>query len=77
MLGAARMRRGLRLREAARLASLNPSYLLKLETGQRVPSRTVAGILADVLQLDDIEREQLLAVAVDDAGRDHPAKRSA
>ena len=77
MLARAKMRAGCRPREAARLAGLDPSYLLKLETGQRVPSQTVAGILADVLQLDDAEREHMLAAAVGDAGRDHPARRSA
>ncbi len=77
MLGRARLRAGYRLREAARLAGLNPSYLFKLESSQRVPSRTVAEILAEVLRLDEAERAQLFAAAVGDAGRDHPLKRSA
>jgi transcriptional regulator with XRE-family HTH domain len=69
MLAAARLRAGLRGRECARLAGVDAGYLVRLESGQRVPSRTVAEILAEVLQLDQAERGQLFAVAVDDAGR--------
>ncbi|TKA11751.1 helix-turn-helix domain-containing protein [Actinacidiphila oryziradicis] len=75
MLGAARMRAGYRLREAARLAGIGHEYLLRLETGQRTPSRSVATVLADVLELDDAERAELLALALADAGRDHPDRR--
>lgn len=77
MLGAARLRAGYRLREAARLLGLDSGYLVKLEAGQRCPSRTVALQLADAFQLVPEEREQLLAAAVDDAGADHPARRPA
>ncbi|TKA13189.1 helix-turn-helix domain-containing protein [Actinacidiphila oryziradicis] len=76
MLGAARMRRGWRMREAARLLELSPSYLFDLEAGRRCPSVTVARQLADGLGLDETERAQLLAATVDDAGRDHPARHS-
>ena len=69
MLAEARLRAGLRGRECARLAGVDAGYLVRLESGQRVPSRTVAEILAEVLQLDQAERGQLFAVAVDDAGR--------
>lgn len=75
MLAGARMRRGLRLREAARLAGIGPDYLLRLESGQRVPSRSVAETLTTVLELDDAERTLLLAVALADAGRDAPGRR--
>ncbi|MCU1616872.1 MAG: family transcriptional regulator [Frankiales bacterium] len=76
MLGAARMRAGYRLREAARRAGINHAYLLHLETGQRVPSMAVATSLAEMLDLDEAERAQLFAAAVDDAGRSHPGRRS-
>jgi len=69
MLGRARMRAGLRGREAARLAGLSRSYLLRLETGERTPSRTVVDVLITLFDLDDTEREMLLATSVDDAGR--------
>ncbi|MFF7158118.1 helix-turn-helix domain-containing protein [Streptomyces sp. NPDC008139] len=75
MLANARLRARLRLREAARLIGIGHQYLLRLETGQRVPSRSVAEAVADVLRLDDDERAQLLAAALEDAGRDSP-KRS-
>jgi transcriptional regulator with XRE-family HTH domain len=75
MLGTARMRAGYRLREAARLIGIGHEYLLRLETGQRVPSRSVATTIADVLGLDDIERAELLAAALDGAGRDYPKRR--
>jgi transcriptional regulator with XRE-family HTH domain len=75
LLAAARMRAGLGLREAARLAGVGHEYLLRLETGQRTPSRSVATVLADVLALDDEERAALLALALADAGRDHPDRR--
>jgi transcriptional regulator with XRE-family HTH domain len=70
MLGTARMRAGYRLREAARVLGLSPSYLVCLEASTRCPSRTVARILADGLALDDDERALLFAAAVD-GGRDH------
>lgn len=76
MLAAARMRRGLRGRECARLIGISPSYLVGLETGQRCPSVTVAERLAEVLALDEAERAVLLTGAVHDAGRDHPLRRA-
>ncbi len=75
MLGAARLRAGLRLREAARLAGISHSHLIRLETGKRVPSVTVAAAIADALRLDDAERTELFAAAVPDAGRDWPGRR--
>jgi transcriptional regulator with XRE-family HTH domain len=77
MLGAARLRAGLRGREAARLLGLDPGYLVRLETGQRVPSATVARRLAEVLVLTEDETAALMGAAVTDAGADHPAKRAA
>lgn len=70
MLSAARLRRGLRLREAARALGISASYLAHLEASRRCPSRTIASILADGLGLTDAERAQLDAAAVD-GGRDH------
>lgn len=74
MLGTARLRAGYRLREFARLVELSHSYVLALETGQRCPSTTVAGRIAEALELTEDERALLFAAAVDDAGRDHPAR---
>lgn len=69
MLRAARLRRGLGVRKAARQACIGHPYLLRLERGERVPSRVVAESLADALQLDPAERDFLLGIAVTDAGR--------
>ena len=74
MLGRARMRAGFRLREAERLLNMKHPYLLRLESGERVPSKTVAERLALLLGLDEDERATLLAAAVDDAGRDLPGR---
>lgn len=73
----ARERAGLGPAETARQASLTPSYLAKLERGTRCPSVTVAGRLADVLDVEDEQRQALLAGAVNDAGADHPGRRRA
>ena len=63
--------RGNRSRRAtAAKAGIDQSYLARLERGERVPSATVARVLADVLALSDADRARLLEVAVDDAGRD-------
>ncbi|MGW3846888.1 helix-turn-helix transcriptional regulator [Streptomyces fagopyri] len=72
LLRAARERAGLGLRQAGRLAGISGGYLANLEAGARCPSRSVAERLADLLLLDDEEREQLRAAAVTDAGRDSP-----
>jgi hypothetical protein len=73
----ARLRNGAGLRATARTVGIAPSYLVGLESSQRVPSRTVARQLADALGLNDHERARLLAVAVSDAGRDYPRGRRA
>lgn len=76
MLNTARLRRGWRLREAARLLGLPASYLLDVEAGLSRPSRAVAELLADGLQLDDAERAHLLACNdAEDLGR--PARHAA
>lgn len=72
MLRAARERAGLGVRETARKAGLSSGYVADLEAGRRCPSITVAQRLADAVDLSGVEREQLLAAAVTDAGRDHP-----
>jgi transcriptional regulator with XRE-family HTH domain len=69
-LNAARVRTGYGLREAARVLGISPGYLAHLEAGRRCPSRTVALVLVDGLRLDDDERSQVLAAAVD-GGRDY------
>ena len=74
MLAEARMRAGFRLREAERLLDVTHPYLLRLETGERTPSVTVAERIAGLLDLTEDERTQLLAVAVTDAGTNHPGK---
>lgn len=74
MLRAARERAGLGLREAARRAGVSQGYLWLLEASRRAPSAAVAQVLAEVLTLTTEEREQLLAAAVNDAGRSNPAR---
>jgi len=76
MLGTARLRTGLRGAEAARRIGVSHAYLVYLETGQRCPSRVVAESIAAVLDLDDVERAELFASALDDVGKSHPAKRT-
>jgi len=76
MLGTARLRAGLRGAEAARSIGVSHAYLVYLETGQRCPSRAVAESIAAVLDLDDAERAELFAAALDDVGRSHPGKRT-
>lgn len=77
MLRGARERAGLGQREAARGAGLSSGYMAHLEAGERCPSRAVAQRLAGSLALDEQERAQLYAAAVDDAGRSHPARAAA
>ena len=48
---------------------IDRGYLAHLERGTRVPGAAVAAGLADVLGLDQAERDRLFAVAVTDAGR--------
>lgn len=71
----ARLRAGLRLREAARIVGISHTHLFRLEACMRVPSRTVARLLADALALTDTEQARLLEVAVTDAGRDWPGRK--
>lgn len=73
----ARLRAGLRLREAARVVGISHSHLFRLEACMRVPSLTVAIMLADALALTDDERTRLLTFAVTDAGRDWPGRKAA
>lgn len=75
-LRAARLRAGLTLKALGEQARVTPSYLCHLESGERCPSRTVAGRLADALGLEGAERAALVDGAVDDAGLDHPWRRS-
>lgn len=75
MLAEARTRRGYGLRQTARLAGIPHPHLWRLERGERVPSRSVAELLAQVLALDESERAELFAAAVVDGGRDAPGRR--
>lgn len=72
----ARHRSGLSLRDVAGRAQITHSYLSHLESGERCPSRTIAGRLADALALNDGERAAVESGAVDDAGLDHPWRRT-
>lgn len=72
----ARKRSGLTLKTLGERARVTPSYLCHLESGERCPSRTVAGRLADALGLEGEERAAVVDGAVDDAGLDHPWRRS-
>jgi DNA-binding XRE family transcriptional regulator len=67
MLNSARMRAGYRSGEGARLVGISHSHLVNIEAGRRSPSLTVALRLADAFGM---------AVAVSDAGRDHPIRRN-
>ena len=77
MLGTARLRTGLRGRECARLAGIDHAYLIRLETGQRAPSRKVAEQLGAVIAFTAEERAELFAASLPDVGKDHPGKRAA
>lgn len=74
MLRTARERKGLGVREAARLIGVSHSYVIGLEHSERCPSSTMAGRLADTLGLTEEERGSLMSAAVTDAGLDHPLK---
>jgi transcriptional regulator with XRE-family HTH domain len=70
------MRAGLTLKALGEQARVTPSYPSHLESGERCPSRTVAGRLANALGLEGEERAAVVGGAVDDAGLDHPWRRS-
>jgi transcriptional regulator with XRE-family HTH domain len=69
-LRAARQDRGLGLREAARLAGIDPGHLCRIELGERCPSVAVARDLVAALELPPDLAARLLEVA-------RPAGRSA
>ena len=77
MIAAARMRAGYRGDEGARLVGISRSHLVNIEAGRRSPSATVALRLAEVFALTGAELAELMAAAVSDAGRDHPARQAA
>jgi transcriptional regulator with XRE-family HTH domain len=59
-----RERAGLSCNELARLVAVDPSYISRLERGEREPPRRlVVERLAAVLELPPIERDQLLVSA--------------
>ncbi|MFD8916057.1 helix-turn-helix domain-containing protein [Streptomyces sp. NPDC059575] len=73
--GARRRVRGLRREEVALLASISPDYYTRLEQGRRQASEPVLNALAQVLRLDDEEREYLFELAGKTGTR--PARRTA
>jgi transcriptional regulator with XRE-family HTH domain len=75
-LRAARLRRSLGLRQAARKAGIGHGYLSLLEHGERCPSRAVAVDLIAALDLDGPLAAWLLEVARPDAGRSRLAVSS-
>lgn len=77
LLNSARLRQGLSYRAAARAAGVSLGLVYDLTHGRCCPSLVVAHRIADALGLDDDERQQLLAAAVTDAGRSHPARATA
>ncbi|MGC4927241.1 helix-turn-helix domain-containing protein [Streptomyces sp. DT117] len=77
MLAAARERTGHTQARVSIAAGLGRSYVCLIEGGHRTPSRVAAERLADVLQLTELERAQLFAAAVSDAGLSHPARQAA
>ena len=66
----ARLDRCLSLREAARAAGIDHSYLLRLERGERCPRVGVAVRLAAVLGLDDDLATELIDASVEDPWAD-------
>lgn len=76
MIATARLRAGLHGRECARRAGVSPGYLVNLEKGRRLPSRTMVHRLHTVLSFTEPELAELLAVAVNDAGQDHPLRHA-
>lgn len=71
---------GLSLRDVARRIGIGAPHLCRIEHGTRVPSRTVALALVELYDLEHrnaVQARRLYALAVPDAGRDHPAYRRA
>lgn len=64
-----RINRGWSYRQAERKTGVSAGHLCRLEHGQRVPSVAVAELLIDQFHLCGPIVDQLLEVAVSDAGR--------
>ena len=77
MLRAARHRRGLSIREAAKVAGSSRGYLSQLELGQRAPSMTRARIIIRAYHLTEQEASILKAESVEGVGRDKPRAKAA
>ncbi|MGW1796521.1 helix-turn-helix domain-containing protein [Streptomyces sp. NPDC001984] len=71
----AREHAGLSQGEVAAAVGVRADYVSKLERGLRCPSARVASALARVLRPKAQAAELLAAAAVNNAGRDHPARR--
>ncbi|MFD6350066.1 helix-turn-helix domain-containing protein [Streptomyces roseolus] len=67
--GTRRRVRGLRREEVALLASISTDYYTRLEQGRRTASPQVLDRIAQILRLDDDEREYLVELAGKDALR--------
>ena len=65
----ARRESGLMNNQVAWLAGIDPSYLSKVVRGNRCPSSVTMERLVVILPLTDDEKEALLDVAVQDAGK--------
>ena len=77
MLRQARRRRGLSLREAARLLDSGKGYLSMLESAQRAPSMAMGTEIARVYHLSTQEAGALKAESVPGVGRDKTSRRKA
>ncbi|MFI0964657.1 helix-turn-helix domain-containing protein [Streptomyces sp. NPDC021080] len=73
----ARVDAGLSQAAVAVAIGVRPDYVSKLERGERCPSARVAESLASVLELSAAGTALLAAAAVQDAGRNHPARSTA
>lgn len=74
MLRQARERAGLSQSAVSAAVGVRRAYINKLEHSARCPSLVVAEALKAALALNEDEAALLLACAVDDAGRSHPAR---
>ncbi|MFJ2964247.1 helix-turn-helix domain-containing protein [Streptomyces collinus] len=77
MLRAARKRAGLSQSQLGTATGIRRAYVHKLEHSERCPSLAVAEALTTALALDVDEAALLLGCAVEDAGRNHPARTAA
>jgi transcriptional regulator with XRE-family HTH domain len=75
LLRQARLRRGLSLKETARIAGTSKGYLSMLESAQRAPSLTMAEVLIRAYQLDGAEARALKGESIEGTGRDKARRK--